>query len=648
MKPLTTPDDVRAVLDRYRADNDETQSPATDATSEPAPAASDSTSDRKSVKAVSTVLVELALSRYYLGVTGDGEAFAVGKDGSHVARMLRGGKTGLRAELARAYFEAHERAAPQAALSDALLVLEGKCRDAQPDSVYLRVAERGGVSYIDLGDQDATIIRVTGDGWSVEQFPPVLFQRTRLTGALPIPIQGGELSPLWGVVNVAESDRPLVLAWLVHALISLDTPHPILSLFAEQGSGKSSATRILAELVDPSPVPLRKPPKDADGWVTAASGSWVVAIDNLSSIPPWLSDSMCRAVTGDGDVRRALYTDGELAVFAFRRCLLVNGIDLGAMRGDYAERSLVANLERIHPDARRAEAELTAYWDSQYAYVFGALLDLAAGVKAALPSVHLDSSPRMADFARTLAAVDRVLGTQGLDHYLNQARMLAVDSLDSDPLVVAVRARIRREFTGTAAELLVAVHPADENWRPPTGWPKDARAVSGVLKRNAPALRAAGWKVENLGIGGKSNKVRWLLVPPPAGEDRETTPSFPPFPSVQVSGTESGGSQGGNHAGDNSRHPPPGGNGGSPGGNRNSPLPPENRPSTSGGRNGGNGGNDFPTSRTPAPSDLEGPPAPCPECGFGGVPAGHRMHHDCRSRVELRGTGSDVPGSSLL
>ena len=74
----------------------------------------------------------------------------------------------------------------------------------------------------------------------------------------------------------------------------------------------------------------RKPPRDPESWVTAAAGSWYVGIDNLSDVRPWLSDSICRAVTGDGDVRRKLYTDGELAVFAFRRCVCLNGIDLGA------------------------------------------------------------------------------------------------------------------------------------------------------------------------------------------------------------------------------------------------------------------------------------------------------------------------------
>ena len=130
-------------------------------------------------------------------------------------------------------------------------------------------------------------------------------------------------------LNVATADRPLALAWEIAALIDPESPHPILSLFGEQGTGKSTGCRRLVSLIDPSPVPLRKPPRDPEGWVTAAQGSWVVALDNLSHVPDCLSDSLCRAATGDGDVRRALYTDSDLAVFAFRRCILLNGIDVG-------------------------------------------------------------------------------------------------------------------------------------------------------------------------------------------------------------------------------------------------------------------------------------------------------------------------------
>ncbi|WKG08184.1 ATP-binding protein [Nocardia sp. PE-7] len=487
-------------------------------------------------RSAATVLVGMARERYEFGISDDDEPFARTVDGEPVVMMLRGSKNGLRQELARQYFDQTTRAAPAQALADALTILEGDCLAAARTALHLRVAEHGGNAFIDMGDADMSGIWVNSSSWGVygradHGHAPVLFRRTRLTGAFPMPQRGGDLTALWGLVNITESDRPLILAALVQALIDPSTPHPIVSLFAEQGSGKSSATRMLVSLVDPSPVPLRKPPKDAEGWVTAAQGSWVVAIDNLSTIPAWLSDSMCRAVTGDGDVRRALYTDGDLSVFSFRRCLIVNGIDLGAMAGDYAERSVVANLERIPADRRRSERELVAEWDRQYPLILGALLDLCVAVKRTVSSVELQTLPRMADYAMILAAVDIVLGTNGITRYADQARTLAVDTLDGVPFLAALRETVTEEEELTAAELLTKVTIGAEsspNWRKPIGWPKDARSVTALLKRNAPALRSAGWIAERRDRSGKANAVAWYFVPPLlTGDGGTVQPSSP-------------------------------------------------------------------------------------------------------------------------
>ena len=50
--------------------------------------------------------------------------------------------------------------------------------------------------------------------WQVrDSTPGVWFRRTRLTGALPVPVAGGDLGELWQMLNITEADRPLVLAW---------------------------------------------------------------------------------------------------------------------------------------------------------------------------------------------------------------------------------------------------------------------------------------------------------------------------------------------------------------------------------------------------------------------------------------------------
>ena len=500
--------------------------------------------DRKSA---STELAEIACERYEFGLADGGETFAVPKDGPRVALMLRGGKTSLRGQLARDYYARTGRAAAQQALADALLVIDGMAQEQDESRLYMRAARLGGVLWLDLGDQAGRAIRITPTGWSIEDTAPVLFKRTALNGPLPDPAPGGDLAELWKWLNVAEADRPLLAAWLV-AVLFPDLPHPVLGIFGEQGTGKTTAARVLASLLDPGPVPVRKPPRDAEAWVTAAAGSWMVALDNVSDIQPWLSDSLCRAVTGDGDVRRKLYTDGELAVFAYRRCVILNGIDTGAMQADLADRMLPVDLAVITAQSRMAEEDIWPSWHEAHPAILGALLDLAAAVLARSGSVRLESKPRMADFARIVAAVDLILGTDGLARYMNRGAELAADGLSGDSFAVRMQAVITPEypFEGTSAKLLELAKPPGED-RLPRDWPKDARAVTTRLHRLAPAFRKLGWTfLEDR--DSHTKLLSWIIFPPPrpeiARDDHRSSPQLPrPGGDAVMSGEESGPSQ---------------------------------------------------------------------------------------------------------
>jgi len=458
-------------------------------------------------RSMAAQLVDLAVSRWRFGISTEGEPFALPLHGAQVVRMLTGSRS-LRAELADVFQAETGKVANQPALADAVLVLEGRARRTEPVPLALRVAYVDGAAWLDLGDLSGRAVKITAAGWHIESAPPILFRRTALTGVLPDPAKDGDVTEAWTLVNVAPESRPVLLAWLLSALLP-DCPHPIAALVGEQGTGKTSASRMLTGLLDPSPAQLRKPPRDVDAWVTAAAGSWVVGLDNISGVPDWWSDALCRAVTGDGDVRRRLYSDADLAVFAFRRVILVNGIDLGSVRDDLAERLLTVELHRI--TKRLYDADVKAAWARAHPRILGGLLDLAVQVLAELPRTCLAQPPRMADFARVLAAVDAVLGTAGLATYTALAGELAADAVAGDPVLSALVDTITESWTGTAADLLPILGDGTEHGK---AWPKNARAMTVVLRRRAPSLRRLGWTVDDLGRQGKANAVRFLIEPP--------------------------------------------------------------------------------------------------------------------------------------
>lgn len=466
-------------------------------------------------KSVAARLVGMAQERYLLGVSEDGEPFGAERNRPHIAMLLRGGRAGLRADLAARYFTDTGTVAGGQALTDATLILEGLAATQTPEKLNLRVADHDGTIYIDTGGSDGHIIKISDGRWSMVTTAPVRFLRSKLTGAMPRPCSDGDVTGLWEFVNVAVEDRPVLLAVLVAALIQCDVPHPVLALFAEQGSAKSTTTRMLVDLIDPSPVPLRQAPRDTDSWVTAASGSWVVALDNLSAIPPWLSDSLCRAATGDGNVKRALYTDADLAVLKFRRCVIVNGIDVGAVRPDLAERLATVELRRIERHMRQPESTMRQHWQAALPAILGGLLDVAAAVHQRLETISVDEPPRMADFSRTLAAVDELFATDGLHRYMSRADQLSEDSLSVDPFIEQLRTRTQEPIVSrSGGDLLAMLTPVGDHWRRPKEWPKNGRDVTGLLRRHAPALRNLGWAIEDDGARNHRNVLRWTIYPP--------------------------------------------------------------------------------------------------------------------------------------
>jgi hypothetical protein len=67
----------------------------------------------------------------------------------------------------------------------------------------------------------------------------------------------------------------------------------------------------------------------------AANNGHLLAFDNLSGLPAWLSDALCRLAKGGGFAVRQLYTDDEEVLFRAARPTLMNGIEDVISRLDF-------------------------------------------------------------------------------------------------------------------------------------------------------------------------------------------------------------------------------------------------------------------------------------------------------------------------
>ncbi|WP_214415645.1 ATP-binding protein [Sphaerisporangium fuscum] len=456
-----------------------------------------------------SVLVKIARERFELFMSEDGRPYAVAKNGPNLALPLRG-KAGLRSQLARIFTDENAGNVPsQSALADAMTVLEGIAANADPRMPHLRVARHQDGIVVDLGTSDGRCVLIGPHGWERLPRSPVLFRRSGAMKPLPDPVRDGDgLAKLRGLLNTSDDGFQLLAAWLAAAFLP-DLPHPILTFRGEQGTGKSKAAQMVIGIIDPSGAPKRTAPRDLKSWGVQAFNSWGLCLDNVSVIADWLSDALCRAVTGDGMIDRALYSDDDVVVLEFRRVLAMTTIDAGALAGDLAERLLTIELSLIPDAKRREEAELDAAFADAHAAILASLFDLLAAVLKALPDVTLTERPRMADFARVLAAVDHVNDWHTLESYRASARNAVADVLDGEPFAQAVVELVDKAgpegLTLTAQELLDRVTTPEKL---PKKWPKDSTRAGGQLKRLAPALRAIGIDVDDTQRGPAPKRQR--------------------------------------------------------------------------------------------------------------------------------------------
>lgn len=409
---------------------------------------------------------------------------------------------GFRQWLARRFHEEHGKAPGSQAMQDALVVLEGQALfDGPKHPVYVRLAEHEGTIYLDLADAEWRAVAIDGGGWRILNDPPVKFRRAAGMLPLPVPEPGGSLDDLRALLNIGDEDWYLVISWLVQALRPTG-PYPVLVVNGEQGSAKTTLTRILKALVDPNMAPVRSEPREVRDLMIAASNGWVLGFDNLSRVGGWFSDALCRLSTGGGFSTRALYANDEEQLFDAQRPVILNGITDLATRPDLLDRALLLNLPSIPEARRRPEAEVWADFQRRAPGILGALLDAVSAALANISVTQLDRLPRMADFALWVAAAEAALGWEMgtfLEVYSENRQFADAIARDADPVADALLGYLDEvEFwSGTATELLAALNELQgEEKRKPLErakvWPTTPHALSGALRRLAPVLQRSG------------------------------------------------------------------------------------------------------------------------------------------------------------
>ena len=315
--------------------------------------------------------------------------------------------------------------------------------------------------------------------------------------------------------------------------------YPILNLRGEQGARKTTLTVMLRNIIDANEAPVRKMPKEEESLAMAAKNGRIIAIDNLSWLPDWLSDDLCCMSTGYGSSRRTLYEDSRETIYQFARPVVINGITEIVTRGDLLDRLISIDLPS--PDGGfKEKQQIQSEFESEHSKILGALLDAVSvamkgkdAIKDNLAAQHIEKlrTIRLNDFAVWVEAAAPALGWESghfIDMYATQREEISSIEIEASSLALAILKYLEKnknfgvkrddgtEIKGVSADALLPclwdIHTDKGARKPSKDWPDTGLKLGQQLKRLIPAFRKIGWELTQPRVDAGRRGWRCTLV----------------------------------------------------------------------------------------------------------------------------------------
>ena len=314
----------------------------------------------KDDRSIAEVIVDLATanSSQFFKDQYDMPWVRVHKEDHHELIRITGDK--FKRYIGKLYYDSEKRVPNAEAINGAASVLRAKAEyDGDTIPLSLRVVWDNGDDIVyDLTDKKWQCVRITKEGWEIINETPIpLFMRYSQTPQVEPSRQYDPdiLDKFLQLVNLKREEDKILLVVYIATLFIPEIQHVVLQLHGEQGGAKSMLETFIKELVDPARIKLLSVHKDRMEFIQQIAHNHLVFYDNLKYIPGWLSDEVCRGVTGAGGSKRVLYSDDEDFLYDYRRCFGFNGINLVLTEPDVLDRSITIEQDRINPINRVQE-----------------------------------------------------------------------------------------------------------------------------------------------------------------------------------------------------------------------------------------------------------------------------------------------------
>jgi hypothetical protein len=399
--------------------------------------------------------------------------------------------------LTKLLYEHEERAPSNDGLIAGRRVLDMLAHESgEVRELHTRAAFHEGAVFYELAP--GRVVRIDEKGWDIDPDPPVYFRAVKNLKALPDPVEGGKLEDITAWVNLkSPKDKRLFLTHITMTALA-HVQRYILQATGVMGSGKSTASRVVKRLLDPTAneaVTI-----DKRDFLQKAAHCYVLVLDNQNYFPEWFQDTLGRLVTGESDSKRVLYTDEDDLIWSMMRAVVLNGINPPSDRSDVQDRTLPIELDRLPKEGRLPEDDFWMKFYMKHPELLGAVFTALSGALRERHNITLDEKPRLADWGLYAASLYKDQGW-GVDQFVedwetvekNQQQGTLDGSIVAQVIISYMKNHDRVEQPAAKLHATLEDHAEDDfDLSRDKTWPKTGRTLWKRIREVTPLLEAHG------------------------------------------------------------------------------------------------------------------------------------------------------------
>lgn len=400
----------------------------------------------------------------------------------------------------------------KSALENSLLHLSGLCfRAGETKELQTRIAKKDNEIWVDMCDEKWRAIKITpGEGWKVEESPPILFRR--YDHMRPLFSQEGDkkdLQDFLKLINFGGDDRDrqkLLYSGYLATQFLPEIQTALMMPVGPSGSAKSTMSILTRSIIDPSATKEIVLTQRTELPQTFMQHRLPV-FGNCGYLSQEQSDMFCNLITGGSIFKRKLYTDGDAITWTFMHSTILNGIAPPSLAPDLMTRAIKFELEHIPESFLRGEQEVMKEANEILPSARGYLMQLVADTLAE-PLPQSSEITRLGEFGRYGDVMTTKMGWlkgEFLEAIVKTGRENAKEAIEAD-YVGGVLLSILDEqngWEGTSGELLTALKLSGLDEKNPNSPKTTARLSDMIYGKLKPGLGLFDWVVDKKRVMGK-------------------------------------------------------------------------------------------------------------------------------------------------